>query len=114
MTASKLGTLMAFFPVFLSIFFVVRNQASAIELMLSKAANVNSGLVSNFELIVVDNESDDGRVAVFKRLTAEIGQANLQVYALRKEVDGDTALWVDLENPLGAHQHFTPRRVGVS
>ena len=101
MTVSELGILMAFFPVFLSVVFVVRNQESAIELMLSKAANAISGLVSDFELIVVDNASDDGSVAVFKRLTAENGQANLQVYALSKEVDGDTASWVGLENALG-------------
>lgn len=36
-----------------------------------------------------------------KRLTGESGFANLQVYALTKEVDTDTASWVGLENALG-------------
>jgi len=36
-----------------------------------------------------------------KALTGERGLANLQVYALTKEVDADTASWVGLENALG-------------
>jgi glycosyltransferase involved in cell wall biosynthesis len=95
------GILVAFFPVFLSIVFVVRNQEKAIEPMVQKAVAVISSLVSDFEIIVVDNASDDESVAVFKQLTGESGQVNLQVYALSKEVDSDTAAWVGLENALG-------------
>jgi len=58
-------------------------------------------LVSDYELIVVDNASDDDSVAVLKRLAGEQGLPNLQVYALTKEVDSDTASWVGLENALG-------------
>lgn len=92
---------MAFFPVFLSVVFVVRNQSGHIENILSDAASGISSLVSDYELIIVDNASDDDSVSVFKNLTRENGQANLQVYALTKEVDADTASWVGLENALG-------------
>jgi hypothetical protein len=92
---------MAFFPVFLSVVVVVRNQASHIESILSDIASCISPIVGDYELIIVDNASDDDSVAVLRTLVAENGLPNLQVYALIKEVDTDTASWVGLENALG-------------
>ena len=92
---------MAFFPVFLSVVFIARNQSDHIEEMLLDAATGISSLVSDYELIIVDNASDDDSVSVLKKLTGENGQPNLQVYALAKEVDADTASWVGVENALG-------------
>ena len=92
---------MHLFPCFLSAVFVVRNQSASIEKVLSDAAAVIADIVVDYELIVVDNASDDDSILVLKRLTAENGLANLQVYALTKEVDADTASWVGLENALG-------------
>jgi glycosyltransferase involved in cell wall biosynthesis len=92
---------MACFPVFLSVVFVVRNQSDHIEKILSDAATSIFSLVSDYELIIVDNASDDDSVSILKKLTEENGQPNLQVYALTKEVDADTASWVGLENALG-------------
>lgn len=92
---------MTFFPCFLSVVFVVRNQSSGIEKMLSDAASVIASSVSDYELIVVDNASNDDSITVLKGLAGESGLANLQVYALTKEVDADTASWVGLENALG-------------
>ncbi|MBV4461742.1 glycosyltransferase [Pseudomonas sp. SWRI79] len=92
---------MAFFPCFLSVVFVVRNQSEQIEKILSDAASIIASTVSDYELIVVDNASEDDSILQLKRLTAENGLANLQVYALTKEVDADTASWVGLENALG-------------
>lgn len=92
---------MAFFPCFLSVVFVVRNQSDEVEKILSDAASIIASTVSDYELIVVDNASDDDSVLVLKSLTGENGLANLQVYALTKEVDADTASWVGMENALG-------------
>ncbi|WP_312430866.1 glycosyltransferase [Achromobacter sp.] len=92
---------MVSFPCFLSVVFVVRNQSHGIEQILVDAASVVAQVVSDYELIVVDNASDDESISVLKRLTGESGIANLQVYALTKEVDTDTACWVGLENALG-------------
>lgn len=92
---------MAFFPCFLSAVVVVRNQSANLEKILSDAAKVIAPIVSDYELIIVDNASDDDSISVLKRQTAESGLANLQVYALTKEVDADTASWVGLENALG-------------
>lgn len=92
---------MASFPCFLSVVFVVRNQSQAIEEILADAATIVAHTVSDYELIVVDNASEDDSISVLKRLTSVDGLANLQVYALTKEVDTDTASWVGLENALG-------------
>lgn len=92
---------MAFFPIFLSVTFVVRNQSSELQQTLSDATTTIASLVSDYELIVVDNASDDESIAILKRLSGEGGLPNLQVYALTKEVDSDTASWVGLENALG-------------
>lgn len=92
---------MSFFPVFLSVVYVIRNQSNQLENILSDATNRISSLVSDYELIVIDNASDDESVSILKNLTGENGLPNLQAYALTKEVDADTASWVGLENALG-------------
>ncbi|MFC5480073.1 glycosyltransferase [Massilia suwonensis] len=92
---------MNYFPVFLTVVFVVRNQEEMLEAFLRKAIAQLAGLVSDYEIVVVDNSSEDGSVGLLKRLTREDGLPNLQVYALTKEVDSDTASWVGLENALG-------------
>lgn len=89
------------FRVFLSVVFVVRNQSKHIEKILADATEVVSPLVSDYELIIVDNASTDDSVSVLKKLTGENGLANLQVYALTKTVSSDIASCVGLENALG-------------
>jgi glycosyltransferase involved in cell wall biosynthesis len=92
---------MACFPCFLSVVFVVRNHSQHLESLLAEATHVVASLVRDYELVIVDNASSDDSISVLKRLTSERGLANLQVYALTKEVDLDTASWVGLENALG-------------
>ena len=92
---------MSFFPVFLSVVLVVRNQSAYLETLISEAALGISTLVSDYELIIVDNASDDDSILMLKSLTKEDGHSNLQVYALTKVVDPDSASWAGLENALG-------------
>lgn len=92
---------MAYFPVFLTVVLVVRDQSTDLAQMLNDVADGLMSSVSDYELVVVDNASTDDSVAVLKNLVGEHGQPNLQVYALTKEVDTDTATWVGLENALG-------------
>lgn len=86
---------------FLSVVFVLKNQSAIIQQILERTSLLIAGKVSDYELIVVDNASEDSSVSVLKHLTSEAGLANLQVYALTKEVDLDTASWVGVENALG-------------
>ena len=92
---------MSYFPIFLSVVMVVRNQGNQLDALLTDITNSIQRLASDYELIVVDNASTDDSVDQLKMLTAEGKQPNLQVYALTKEVDTDTASWVGLENALG-------------
>lgn len=92
---------MTHFPVFLSVVLIVRNQAEQIANILTDAVEKLTPLVSDYELIVVDNASQDDSISVLKQLTSETGLPNLQIYALTKEVDTDTASWVGFENALG-------------
>lgn len=89
------------FPIFLSVVLVLRNESAGLPGILADAIERLSRLVSDFELVVVDNASGDDSLAVLRSLTGEQGYPNLQVYALTKEVDADTAFWVGLENALG-------------
>lgn len=92
---------MAFFPVFLSVVFVVRNQSDGLQQLLSDTTTAIAPLVSDYELIIIDNASTDDSLRTLKQLTTQNGLPNIQVYALTKEVDSDTATWVGLENALG-------------
>jgi glycosyltransferase involved in cell wall biosynthesis len=89
------------YPIFLSIVFVVKNQAEELKQLLIDAETAVSKLVADYELIVVDNASTDNSTSILRDLTKENGINNVQVYALTKEVDTDTACWVGLENALG-------------
>lgn len=90
-----------FFPVFLSAVILVRNQSGQIKSLLTEISARISSIVSDYEIIIIDNASDDGSISVLKDLTGENGFSNLQIYALTKEVDADTASWVGIENALG-------------
>lgn len=91
----------SFYPVFLSVLFVVRNRSTQLGSLLSEASASLETLVSDYELIIVDNASNDESINILKGLAGEDGLPNLQVYALTKEVDTDTAAWAGLENALG-------------
>lgn len=90
-----------FFPVFLSVVCVLRDQSERLEQIVRDIADVLAPLVSDYELIIVDNASSDASLSVLKKLTGAEGHPNLQVYALTKEVETDIASWVGLENALG-------------
>lgn len=88
-------------PIFLSLVVVIRNQADQIQPLLAEVSQMLGGLVSDHEIVIVDNASEDDSILRLKALTGTDGLPNLQIYALTKEVDADTAAWVGLENALG-------------
>ena len=90
-----------YFPIFLSIVLIVKNESHALHSILTEATTVIRSRVSDYELLIIDNASEDDSVVTLKNLTGEGGLPNLQVYALTKEVDTDTGCVVGLENALG-------------
>lgn len=89
------------FPIFLSVVVVVRNHADSLQATLAGITSAVAHRVTDFEIVVVDNASDDDTPAVLTELTGPDGLANLQVYLLTKEVGQDAASWVGIENALG-------------
>lgn len=92
---------MAEYPIFLSVVCVVRNQSDRLKSVLEDATELLQPLVSDYEIIIVDNASEDESISVLKELTEVDGLPNLQVFALTKEVDPESGSWVGLENALG-------------
>ena len=88
-------------PLFLSLVIVVRNSGTRLESWLQTLTDTLQTLVTDYELIVVDNASNDDSLLTLRRLTAANGLPNLQVYALTKEVEQDLAVWAGMENALG-------------
>lgn len=102
---------MQFIPTFLSVVFVVKNQSSDLSNILLSAESFLNGFVDDYELIIVDNASDDNSLEVLKGITSESGICNVQVYALTKSIDVDSAAWVGLENSLGDYAVVVDPRV---
>lgn len=92
---------MSHLPLFLSVVLVVRNESQSLEKVLGQLTDVVAPLVSDYEIVVVDNGSLDGSLDVLEGLVREDGLPNLQVYGLAKEVDTDTASCIGIENALG-------------
>ena len=62
---------MTYFPVFLSVVLVVRNQSAELRAIIEQMTHTVAPLVNDYELIIVDNASDDDSVAALKQLTGE-------------------------------------------
>ncbi len=92
---------MATVPVFLSVVCVLRNYAGDVRRLIEAIIRVVDPLVAEYELVVVDNASEDESLATFRSLTGDEGLQNLQVFALSPQVDSDTAYWAGIENALG-------------
>jgi len=88
-------------PVLLSVVLVAQNDADRIPGIIRSTGEMASRLVSDHEIVIVDNASTDTTSEVLRELTTDGGEANLQVYTLAGRVDDLTARWVGVENSLG-------------
>lgn len=88
-------------PIFFTLVISIHNQSDQIKSLLVEVSRMLGELVEDHEIVIVDNASDDDSLLRLKALTSIEGLPNLQVYALTKEVDADTAAWVGIENALG-------------
>lgn len=88
-------------PVLLSVVLIAQNDACRIASFIRTAGGLLFSLVSDYEIVIVDNGSTDETVSILRGLASEGGEANLQVYSLAGRVDDLTARWVGIENSLG-------------
>lgn len=88
-------------PLFLSLVVPLRNRAEGLEPLLIGLAETLQAAARDWEIIIVDNGSDDGSIERLQQLMGREGIANLQVFALTGEVDPDTAIAAGLERSLG-------------
>lgn len=58
---------MSSFPIFLSVVLVVRNINNNLNIILNNATELLKTLVSDYEIIVVDNASDDNSLLTLKK-----------------------------------------------
>lgn len=89
------------YPLFLSVVVVSRNNVALLWETLAALSSSLEGSVSDYELLVVDNASDDESLLSLKDLLATGGLPNVQVLALTKEVSFETAAWAGAEHALG-------------
>lgn len=87
--------------IFLSVILVVRNHSNNLRGSITNVIDTVASIVTDFEVIIVDNASEDMSVLELKQLTSADGIHNLQVFSLTKEVNYYTGAWVGLENSLG-------------
>lgn len=88
-------------PVFLTIVCVVRDSAASLEAWAEQLAAEVKPLVRDYDIVFVDNASEDESLAVLQKMTGPGGCANIQVFGLAKKVDQDTAVCIGLESALG-------------
>lgn len=88
-------------PVLLSIVITAQNNEAELFNCLDHITSLAGRLVSDYEIIVVDNSSTDGTLNLLHQLTDNDGLPNLQIFSLASPVDAITAQWVGIENSLG-------------
>lgn len=88
-----------------------RSAAAVVE----EVAATVSPLVSDYEIIIVDNGSDEQGLAEYDRLIAPGGASNLQIYRLIQRVELDIAAYAGVENALGDYVLvYDPRSENLS
>lgn len=87
--------------ILLSIVVSVQDEAPELAAHIQNTCGLAEELVSDYEVVIVDNGSHDQTLPVLQELTSNQGLPNLQVFSLAGPVDDLTARWVGVENSLG-------------
>lgn len=89
------------FDSFISAVIVTRNDAESIDFKLGELSNVLGGLAKEYEIIIIDNSSDDDTLNLLRDLCEESKLPNLQVFSLLSKIDYDLAVTAGIEQALG-------------
>lgn len=100
---------------FFSVIVPIRDVQGSIESILIELQKELNPIVTDYEIIVVDNASQDATVQVLKKLTQPMGLSNLLVFSLTSRVRKEVAAWVGVEASLGDYVLvFDPRYHSMS
>lgn len=95
---------------FLSVIVPVRDFQASIDGILQELQAELNEIVTDHEIIVVDNCSQDTTLSILKKLTMPKGVSNLVVFSLTSRVRKEIAAWVGVEASLGDYVVvFDPR-----
>lgn len=86
---------------FLTLVTVVEGHAPDLRERVARLTEVAARCATDFEIVVVDNASQDASAEILRSLAESEGSPNLQVYVLTDRVDVDTALFVGVERAIG-------------
>jgi len=93
---------MSKYSLFLSIVCVLQNKENECKQTISNLSKVITKLTDDYEIIVVDNSSNDETIKILEDLTRGNNSIkNLQIFSLTNKVDKNTAIWAGVENSLG-------------
>lgn len=87
--------------ILLSVVMVVQGWSAQADEIVHDVARQIDPLVSDYEIILVDNGSTEGSAAHYRSITQAEGQPNVQVFRLLGEVQQEVAAWAGVENSLG-------------
>lgn len=88
-------------PIFLSVVMPLQAIDERIPAVLRETIDTVSMLVTDFEIIVVDNASAEESAGMLAKITGVDGLPNIQVYRLIHSVEYDVAAWAGVENSIG-------------
>jgi glycosyltransferase involved in cell wall biosynthesis len=88
-------------PIFLTVVMTIRNEESRIESIVSRTTALLKELVSDYEILIIDNASLDNTLERLKALSLLDTFPNLQIYGFIKEADIDAASAFGIESALG-------------
>jgi hypothetical protein len=87
--------------ILLSIVIPFRNRAQDAAAVIREVSDQVAPLVSDYEIVIVDNGSGDEQFAEYAAILGPDGLSNVQVYRLMQKVDDEVAAWAGVENSLG-------------
>lgn len=86
---------------FISVVVVIQNEDIELELKLEQLSSTLEGLSKDYEIIIIDNTSDDCTLPLLKKLCEDAEFPNLQIFSLLSPIDYDLAVTAGIEQALG-------------
>lgn len=87
------------YDLLLSVITVCHDDADLLSQRIPELSAMLENLVSDYEIVIIDNGSRDNSVGILESLTSRL--PNLQIFCLPAPIDSDTARLVGMEQAIG-------------